>query len=163
MRKTLLPLLALLAVPSAVAAQEDDWREELSSEQIVIRDSMYTYEEYGIVEIQFPGFEPAKFQVKLSSEAPADGTISRDNFVAITSTTETVFLLAAFAEAYDATMTEFLDAFDYTELDAPIGTPDYELNLRMTDEGMQLEFLNTATRDVTRIVQTWKSSTTTSK
>ncbi len=155
MKKTLLPLFAILAVPTSAVAQ-DDWREELSSEQVIERDSMYVYEEYGIVEIQFPGLEPVKFQVKLSSEAPADGTISRDNFVALTVTTDILILLAGFGQGYDATVSEFLDAYDYTELDAPIGTPDYEINLRMTGEGMQIEFVNTATGEVSREVLTWE-------
>jgi hypothetical protein len=39
---------------------------------------------------------------------------------------------------------DFIQAVDFTELAAPIGTPDIELNLFMTDEGMQFEWVNTA-------------------
>lgn len=150
MNKTFLLLFAILAAPSSGVAQD------LSSDLVVERDGMYVYEEYGIARVQLPGNDLVKFQVKLSSEAPADGTISRDNFVAITVTTDILVLLAGFGQGYDATVSEFLDAYDYTELDAPIGTPDYEVNLRMTGEGMQLEFVNTATGDVSRTVWTWE-------
>ena len=156
MKKILLPLLAILAVPSSVVAQEDDWREELGSDQVVERDSLFVYEEYGIVEMQFAGTEPVRFQIKLSSEAPADGTISRDNFVALTSVTAMSWLLAAFGRGYNVAVTDFLEAYDYTELDAPIGTPDYEINLRMTGEGMQAEFVDTASGEALRTVQTWE-------
>lgn len=155
MKKIVLFLFAILFVPSSVVAQ-DDWREELSSDQIIERDSMYVFEEYGIVKVAFAGNEPAEFQVKFSSEAPADGTISRDNFMGISAAHSIVLLLLVTSQSYEATMSEFLNAFDYTELDAPIGTPDYEINLRMTSEGMQTEFVNTVTDETFRIVETWE-------
>lgn len=66
---------------------------------------------------------------------PNTGTLlarSRDNFVAITSANATIWLLAVVGQEYDANVTQFIDAYDCTELDAPIGTPDFEINLRMT-------------------------------
>lgn len=155
MKKTLLLAFAFLAVPSSAVAQVD-WREELASDQVIERDSMYVFEEFGIVKVEFAGSEPVEFQVKFSSEGPADGTISRDNFMGISAAYSIVLLLMVTSQSYAVTMTEFLEAFDYTELDAPIGTPDYEINLRMTSEGMQTELINTLTDETFRLVDTWE-------
>lgn len=150
MKKTLLLLFAILAVPSSVVAQG-----ELNLELVVERDNMYVYEEYGIAQIQIPGNDPIQFRVKLSSEAPADGTISRDNFVALTSARGAIWLLAVVGQAYEGNVTQFLQAFDFTESSAPIGRPDYEINLRMTSQGMKTEFINNVTGEVYRTVETW--------
>lgn len=150
MNKTFLLLFAVLAVPSSGVAQD------LSSDLVVERDGMYVYEEYGIARVQLPGNDLVKFQVKLSSEAPADGTISRDNFVALTSAYGAISLLAVAGQAYDATLTQVLEAFEFTELSAPFGTPDYEINLRMTSEGMQTEVVKIVTGEVFRTAATWE-------
>jgi len=44
---------------------------------------------------------------------------------------------------------------DFTELAAPIGTPDVELNLIMTNEGLQFEWVNTADGQRRRWTSTW--------
>jgi hypothetical protein len=147
-------LIAFLCLPASAVAQQD-WREELSSDQVTVADGRFTYEEFGILSLELPGYEPVEFQMKILSDAPADGTISRDSFMSLTSSMMTIVMLAGFAEAYAVSATEFFNGFDYRELDAPIGTPDVELNLWMTGEGMQFEFVNTSTDEKSRTVWTW--------
>jgi hypothetical protein len=48
-----------------------------------------------------------------------------------------------------------MQGYDYTELEQPIGTPDLEMNLFMTAEGMQIEFVNTGTGERSRNRMTW--------
>jgi hypothetical protein len=64
-------------------------------------------------------------------------------------------LLGALAESHRVTATEFLQGLDYTQLKSAIGTPDSELNLTMTNEGMQCEVVNTSSGQETRQTMTW--------
>ena len=153
--KTLLTTLTLLLIVPAVALAQD-WREELGSDMVTISDGKMVYQEFGLVKITFPGYETNQFQVKLYSEAPHESVMTRDKFVALTSSYFTILLLESIAQAYQVTAAEFLEAFDYTELDNPIGTPDLEMNLFMTDEGMQFEIVNTQSGERVRHTMTWE-------
>lgn len=144
----------LLLVPAVAYAQED-WKAELAAEQVSEADDTYTYEESGLLELRVPGYESARVQVKVTSTAPADGPISRDNFVATTRSILNGIVLTAFAEGYDVTAAAFLQSVDYRELTAPIGEPDNEINIRMTPEGVQYEIVETATQTTQRTTLTW--------
>jgi hypothetical protein len=142
---------ALLGQP--LAAQE--WKQLLSKELVVVRDGKMVADEYDLVKINVDGFQPVQLQLKVHAEAPAGGGISRDNFVALTSAFTMLTFLTVYAEAYQVPATQFLQAVDFTELAAPIGTPDVELNLFMTDEGLQFEWVNTADGTRSRSTMTW--------
>jgi hypothetical protein len=147
----LIPFVGFLAAP--LAAQE--WRDELRSDLVTMQGAKMVIEESGLVTITLPDYEPSKFQAKLHSEAPVGGVISRDNFVAVTTMMETMLLLTAFAEAYQVPASQFVQGWDFTELEAPIGTPDLEVNLVMTGDGMQFEVVNTSTGERSRETMTW--------
>lgn len=150
---TVLALLALLIAAPGLDAQ--DWREQLARDAVAIKDGKMVYEEVGLIKIKVAGYEPAQFQVKVRSEAPASGVISRDNFVSLTAQSFLTFFLVAFADAYEVPASAFLEGFDYKELAAAIGTPDLEMNIVMTGEGIQFEFVNTATGERSRHTETW--------
>jgi hypothetical protein len=71
-------------------------------------------DEYSLVKVAVRGYEPGQLQVEVH------------------------------AEGYRVPASQFLQAVDFTELAAPIGTPDVELNVFMTDDGLQFEWVNTA-------------------
>jgi hypothetical protein len=139
----------------AVPGTTTDWQEQLSKDLVVIRGGKMTADEYDLVKITVPGYEPVQLQVKVHAEAPAGGLVSRDNFVALTSQLVVVTFFTAFAEAYQVPAQQFIQAVDFTELAAPIGTPDVELNLYMTNEGLQFEWVNTADGQRSRWTSTW--------
>ena len=153
MLKALLPLVLLSLVSIGASAQ--DWREKLSAELVTIEAGKMVFEEYGLVKLQFPGYEESRFQIKLHSEVPQGGAVSRDNFVALTSSYFTIIMMESLAQAYQVTAAEFLEAFDYTELESLIGTADLEMNLFMTNEGLQIEIVNTSTGEQMRHTMTW--------
>jgi len=64
--------------------------------------------------------------------------------------------MTALAESYQVPASQFLQALDYTELKSAIVTPDMELNLVVTNEGMQFEVVNTASGQRTRQTMTWE-------
>jgi hypothetical protein len=62
---------------------------------------------------------------------------------------------AVYGQVYKVKALDFIQAVDFTELAAPIGTPDVELNLFMTNEGLQFEWVNTADGLRSRSTMTW--------
>lgn len=152
--RTLKILLLTTLLPAYLSAQEE-WRQQLSKELVTVRGQKMVADEYDLVKIEVPGYEPVQLQMKVHAEAPAGGLISRDNFVAITTQMVVMTFLVVYAEAYQIPARQFLDAVDFTELAAPIGTPDVELNLFMTDEGLQFEWVNTADGRRSRWTSTW--------
>lgn len=133
-----------------------DWREQLSRDAVAIKDGRMVYEQPYLLKFEIAGYKLAKLQVRVRSEAPAHGVISRDNFVSLTAQTFVRFCFMTFAETYKVLARAFLEGIDYTELTAPIGTPDIELNLAMTNEGIQIDIANTASGERSRYTETWE-------
>ena len=63
MKRLLVIALSLLVFASPAVAQED-WREELSSEQVVTHDGKWVSDDYGIFTFELPGYERAVRQVE---------------------------------------------------------------------------------------------------
>ena len=139
-----LALVCLVSfVPHGINAQETDVEKKLFKEIVRVSDE--------------------KTQYKLYSEAPAEGVISRDNFVAMTTGMQAVILFGMAAEAnarYAKTFSELLErseqAFDIEELDEPIGRVDLEISFYLTKGGMQIEYVNTRTGSTNRNTLTWE-------
>ncbi len=153
MSKTLAGIM-LLVLAAPVNAQ--DWKAQLKAEAVVIRGAKMIYDEVGLYKLNVAGYAPAQVQVKVHSEAPQGGSISRDNFVSLTTLIFSMTFISALAESYKVPASQFLQGLDYTELKSAIGTPDLELNLIMTNEGMQFEVVNTSSGQKTRQTTTWE-------
>src|SRR3989442_9126378 len=154
MSKAFPGIMLLVLAASSVSAQ--DWRAQLKADAVVIRAGKMIYDEVGLYKIKVTGFEPAQVQVKVHSEAPQGALVSRDNFVSLTTLMYTMTFVAALAESYRVPASQFLQGLDYTQLKSAIGTPDLELNLTMTNEGMQFEVVNTSSGQKTRQTMTWE-------
>jgi hypothetical protein len=154
MTKPLLGIMLLVLASTAVSAQ--DWRAQLKADAVVIQGGKMIYDEVGLYKLTVTGYEPAQVQVKVHSEAPVGGLVSRDNFVSLTTLMFSTTFIAALSESYKVPATQFLQGLDYTQLKTAIGTPDLELNLVMTNEGMQFEVVNTASGQKTRQTMTWE-------
>jgi hypothetical protein len=145
-------LLSLTAAP--VSSQ--DWRPQLKADAVVISGGKMLYDQVGLYRIKVPGYAPAQVQVKVHSEAAQGGSVSRDNFVSMTTLMFSMTFVAALSESYKVPASQFLQGLDYSQLKSAIGTPDLELNLVMTDEGMQLEVVNAPPGQRTRQTMTWQ-------
>ena len=154
MLRTMACGLIALAVMTSVG-QAQDWQQELSEDLVTIEGGKMVLEDFGIIQVAFEGYEPVQHQVKVHAEAPEGGVVTRDNFVAITTTMAITTWFTMFAEGYQASASDYFGAVSFTDLDAPIGNPDLELNIYMTDEGMQFEVVNTQTGQRTRQTMTW--------
>lgn len=145
-------LLLLAAAP--VSGQ--DWRPQLKADAVVMRDGKMLYDQAGLYRIRVPGYAPAQVQVKVHSEAAQGGSVSRDNFVSLTTLVFSKTFIAALSESYKVPASQFLQGLDYSQLKSAIGTPDLELNLVMTDDGMQLEVVNAPPGQCTHQTMTWE-------
>ena len=154
MTKALPGIILLLLAATLVSAQ--DWRTQLKADAVVIRGGKMIYDEVGLYKIKVTGYEPAQVQVKVHSEAAQGGVLSRDNFVSLTTLMFSMTFVAALSESYKVPASQFLQGLDYTQLKSAIGTPDLELNLTMTNEGIQLEVVNTSSGQKTRQTMTWE-------
>jgi hypothetical protein len=153
MTKALPGIILLLLAATVVSAQE--WRAQLKADGVIIRNGKMLYDEVGLYKIKVTGYDTAQVQVSVHSEAPQGGLVSRDNFVSLTTLMFTMTFVAALSESYKVSASEFMQGLDYIQLKKAIGTPDLELNLVMTNEGMQFEVVNTSSGQKTRQTQTW--------
>lgn len=149
-------LAVFVCVSAAPASAQSDWKAELKADLVKVADGKMVTEEFSLLKMRVPGYEPADVQVKIRSEAPAVGAISRDNFIALTTTISNLILLSAFADSYNVPASVFLENFDTETLRAPIGKPNLEINIYMTAEGFQLEVVNNDSGEKHRDTQTWK-------
>ncbi len=154
MSKAVHAVALLFAV--SISARAQDWRQQLKADLVTISNGKMTSNDVGLYKIEVPGFQPGQFQVKIHSEAPAVGPISRDNFVSLTTLMASTVFITALAEGYKVPASEFMQHLDYTQLKSAIGTPDLELNVIMTKEGMQLEVVNNSSGQKTRQTMTWE-------
>lgn len=138
-----------------MTALAQDWRQELQQDLVMVDSGKMLMEDVGLLKITIEGYEPKQFQVRTHAEAPLHGGISRDNFVSMATMMFTMTLISGFAEAYQVPASQFIAGYDFTDLKSAIGTPDFEINLFMTDEGMQFEFANTQTKQTNRWTMTW--------
>jgi hypothetical protein len=145
-------LLVVVALP----ARAQEWRTQLKADLVTISSGKMTYSDVGLYKIEVPGYQTSQVQVKTHSEAPATGLISRDNFVGVTALMASTLSMGALAQGYQVAASDFMQHTDYTQLKSAIGTPDLELNLVMTDEGMQLEIANNSSGQKVRQTMTWE-------
>lgn len=155
MKKVIASLALLLVFASSASAQED-WEIELGEDLVEIQDGMMIIEDYALFKINLENYDPVSLQIKFRGEAPENGIVSRDKFVSVTTLTTYQVLYESFAQAYQVTSNQFSQATEIDDLANPIGTPDLEIGLFLTDEGMQIEFVNTSTGDRNRMTRTWE-------
>src|SRR5207247_5779116 len=133
----------------------EDWRAQLKGDARVHPGPKDVLGEVGFDKPKGAGYEPAQVQVKVHSEAPQGGLVSRDNFVSLTTLMFSTTFIAALSESYKVSASQFIQGLDYAQLKSAIGTPAFELNLTMTNEGMQFEVVNTSSGQKTRQTMTW--------
>lgn len=142
-----------LLLAMTMPARAQDWRQQLTVDLVTISNGRMTSDDVGLYKVEIPGNQPAPFQVRIHSEAPAGGLVSRDNCVSLTTMIASTVFITAFAESYKIPASEFMQHIDYTQLKSALGTPDLELNLTMTNVGMQVEV---ASGQKARQTMTWE-------
>ncbi len=140
----------------ALAASASPADERRLRDLVRVADGKLLYDDLALCELRLPGATPPKFQIRSHAEAPSQGVVSRDSFVSLITQHEIIFGLGIAQVHPGISAMDAVRALHCTPLDAPIGTPDLELRLSLTAEGMQVEVTDTAAGKTTRSVHTWK-------
>jgi hypothetical protein len=152
MKRALLILATCLLASPAVAG--DDWKKTISEDQIEIKDGKMTSESFSLCKIGPPDGNRKSMQIRDYVEAPVDSGLSRDFVVSFSTMMQTI-LLMGFAQASSGSAFN-LDNLDCNEINAPIGTVDFEINIYMTGEGFQLAIKNNGDGSTSRESERWE-------
>jgi hypothetical protein len=125
----------------ALLLGQNNYMEELKQDAVAITDGKMILEDYGLIQGTSDDGSVFSYQVKYRSEAPANGFISRDNFVLASSMIYLPIFLAL--------------GGDFKDLAEPIGTPDIEVNIIMNKTGLQIEAKNNLQNIANRHTMTW--------
>lgn len=144
----------------AFAETKDNMKARLRADLVTEKDGRFTIERVRICQLVRPkelgGGATRPFQVRARVEAPADGVISRDNFVALF-TEIALSLRVKFAGDLIKGLgpVQALGALRCKPIDAPIGAVDFEADVHMTKDGVQIEMMETASGKRQRQTVTW--------
>jgi hypothetical protein len=151
---TLFVIFAFSLSVSSVHAQET--QEELLEDLVSYQDGKMIMEDFALFRLRGQAFETEATQVEVYAESPSEGVISRDNFVSLVSQFSYESLLTIYSEQYQLSASDFIGAIEVEELAEPIGTPDLRIKLVVTSQGIQIEFENTQSGQVSRSTATWE-------
>ena len=152
-------LFCFFVLSGQAFAEPTDIEAKLKANVVTEKGGKLTIDRFRVCQLVRPkdlgGGATEPFQVKSHAEAPAN-IISRDNFVALL-TEVGVNLRVSFAKGHIKGMTpgQALNALRCKLIDAPIGTVDFEAEISMSKDGMQLVVTETATGNVDRQTQLW--------
>lgn len=123
----------LLLAP--VVASAVDWRSDL----IEVRDGRFVYRSTSLCRVTLPDRAPSRFLVASYAEAPAEGVISRDRFVALILSVEDEYFITLAERSPGLTASAFSEHLRCDEVPAPEGSPDLSIRLVATKTGYLLE------------------------
>jgi hypothetical protein len=126
----------------SVSAAQANWKQLLKQDVVKLENGKMSMVDYFLVKGTDETGTETSSQVKLYSEASNTGFISRDNFVLLSATIYLPFLM---------------NMGEYEEITEPIGSVDFELNLYMTSQGVQIEFKDNTSNTTNRNTITWSS------
>jgi hypothetical protein len=122
-----------------------------------VEDGRFVYDDLSLCHLNLPTGPGRKFQIRSHAEAPSQGVVSRDHFIAMVVQIEQTLAFGMAERAMGLlTAAQAMNVLDCDPLKEPIGTVDLELTTTMTPEGMQVEVKGTATGEVSRSTRTWK-------
>ncbi len=153
--------LGIAFPPQPVLANSDPAIEaRLRSDVVTEQDGNFGIDRFSICQLLRPaalgGGVTEPFQVKSHVEAPANGFISRDNFLILS--TEIIFSLRVhFAGDLIQGLTpgEAMSALQCKRIQEPIGRVDLEVSLYMARDGVQVGILETTSGQSSTQTRTW--------
>ena len=133
----------------------------MKKDRVIQKDGKFKIEGYRLCRLYRPkhlgGGVSKPFQVKASAEAPAQGVVSRDNFLVLF-TEIALGLRVKFAADFIKGLTpiQALDALQCEQIDAPVGKVDLQVDVNMDKEGIKIEILKPDTGKQQTQLNTWK-------
>ncbi|MGB0664412.1 MAG: hypothetical protein ACPGMR_11565 [Pontibacterium sp.] len=118
-------LAALLALTLASSAHAFDYKAEMKKDRVIMTEKKMLYSQ-----LQRCKDSKNSVQVLITSEAPNDGTMSRDFFIGFTSARE--------FKIYELVKDRMRSSVKCTPINNPIGEPDVVFNLYLSAEGYKI-------------------------
>lgn len=157
----ILAVVTSLIVPAEENGLSEELQVRLMDDWVEERDGWFMVERYALCEISLPaalgGGTPFRsFQASILSEAPAEGLLSRDHFVAISVRMMTEARATIAGSIPGMTVKQAYDALRCrSELHPAKERNDYELEIRMTLQGVETALTDNALITVTKVNQSW--------
>ena len=133
----------------------------MKKDRVVQKDGKFKIDGYSLCRLYRPkhlgGGVSEPFQVRARAKAPAQGVVSRDNFVVLF-TEIALGLRVKFATDFIKGLTpvQALDALQCEHIDAPVGNVDLQVDLNMDKEGVTIEILKPGTGEKQTQKNLWK-------
>ncbi|MCH6546550.1 MAG: hypothetical protein IH796_11225 [Deltaproteobacteria bacterium] len=154
--------MGLLALSYPAFAQtKGNIQDLMKKDRVIQKDGKFKIEAYRLCRLYRPkhlgGGVSKPFQVEARAEAPAQGVISRDNFLVLF-TEIALGLRVKFASDFIKGLTpiQALDALQCEHIDAPVGKVDLQVDVNMDKEGIKIEILKPGTGKKQTQLNTWK-------
>ena len=154
--------MSLLALSQPAFAQtKSDIQSLMKKDRVIQKDGKFKIEGYRLCRLYRPkhlgGGVSKPFQVIARAEAPAQGVVSRDNFLVLY-TEIALGLRVKFATDFIKGLTpiQALDALQCEHIDAPVGKVDLQVDLNMDKEGVKMEILKPETGKKQTQMTPWK-------
>ncbi len=154
--------MGLLALSYPAFAQtKGDIQALMKKDRVIQKGGKFNIEAYRLCRLYRPkqlgGGVSKPFQVEARAEAPAQGVISRDNFLVLF-TEIALGLRVKFAADFIKGLTpiQALDALHCEQIDAPVGKVDLQVDVNMDKEGIKIEIIKPGTGKKQTQLNTWK-------
>jgi len=135
-------------------------KEHILTDIVQVKDGKFILEEYRICQIrkpkEFGGGASLPLKVRRHVEAPAEGVVSRDNFIRISTEVLNSLGIPFVAQMIKGISAEQAQtALVCKQFLRPFGAYDFEINLSMDENGMILDILETTTKEKKQRLLSW--------
>ena len=132
----------------------------LQSDLVKEQDGKFVIEEYRVCQVNMTkehgGGSTLPIKIKRHIEAPAKGVISRDNLVRMSTEILNGLAISLVGEMIEGiTVEQAIQALDCRTSTQPFDNYDYEVNLNMSGEGIQINVLEKSSGESSKDTVNW--------
>jgi hypothetical protein len=163
MRKTILFTLVLFISALTLASAQDAktslpaepaWKKELSRDVVTVKDGLMTMDEGGVLTIST--VPRTTLHVRIKSEAPVKGPLSRDNFVTVTTALyNSIFIGVVSGLLPELPAAKIGSVFDFRNDSKAKDKADITIAITMDGKGLLLHVTNSHNSNVQKYPLTW--------
>jgi hypothetical protein len=160
MKKMIFLVIAFLS--SAVYAQdiklqpaEALWKGELARELVTVKDGVMSMDEGGVLAVNT--VEKTELRVRIKSESPVKGVVSRDNFVAITTALyNSIFIGVASGLLPELPASKIGQVFDFRNDPKSKSAADITIAISIDAKGILIQVSNSRNSNVQKYPIAWE-------
>lgn len=130
MRSLVGSLVGLIAVLVAAGDSLAESPARFRRDLVRVENGKFLYDDLAVCEFRFPQTEPRKFQTRHRAEAPSQGVVSRDQFVALITQYEFIFTSGLAPARLGLTPLQAVMALHCSRLRRRLGPPTWSCRRR---------------------------------